>query len=124
MKRLLLDSSMTSSGAQPWTVHRNNRSGVVLVVVLVIVVLVAFAGFGFVASMSTEYEAVKLDAGRLQSDQALASAETLMQWYVDHLRLPGDPMLSAEPALMFRDVRLNTVAGDGAAAFDAVLQTA
>jgi type II secretory pathway component PulK len=61
----------------------NSRRGVVLVVVLVIVAMVAFAGFSFVASMSTEYEAVKLDGGRMQSEQTLASAETLMQWYVD-----------------------------------------
>jgi len=96
----------------------------VLVIVLVIVVMVAFAGFGFVSSMSTEYEAVKLDAGRLQCDQALASAEILMQWYVDHPRLPDDPMLSTEPARMFRDVRLNTATDDGAAQFDGVLPTA
>ena len=34
-----------------------SRRGVVLIVVLVLVVMVALAGFGFLAAMSTEYEA-------------------------------------------------------------------
>ncbi len=117
MRRPLDGTSIAAPG--PWTrpTDRNDRSGVVLVVVLVVVVMVAFAGFGFVASMSTEYEAVKLDAGRIQSDQVLASAEALLEWYVDHPRLPGDPLLSADPAAMFRSVRLNTADGDDAARY-------
>jgi hypothetical protein len=95
----------------------NSRRGVVLVVVLVIVAMVAFAGFSFVASMSTEYEAVKLDGGRMQSEQTLASAETLMQWYVD---LPPAMRTNAEldADSLFRNVKLETNSGVAASSFD------
>lgn len=54
------------------------RRGVVLIVVLVLVVMVALAGFGFLAAMSTEYEAAKINGDLLQAQQAMASAETLL----------------------------------------------
>ena len=95
----------------------NNRRGVVLVVVLVIVAMVAFAGFSFVASMSTEYEAVKLDGGRMQSEQTLASAEALVQWYVD---LPPAMRASAEldADMLFRNVKLESSGEEAALPFD------
>lgn len=95
----------------------NKRRGVVLVVVLVIVAMVAFAGFSFVASMSTEYEAVKIDGGRMQSEQTLASAEALMHWYVD---LPRDMRTSAEfdADSLFRNVKLEPSDDQVALPFD------
>ncbi len=99
--------------------HRgmNGRRGIVLVVVLVIVAMVAFAGFSFVASMSTEYEAVKLDGGRMQSEQTLASAEALVQWYVD---LPPATRTNVEldAASLFRNVKLNSNDEGAALPFD------
>lgn len=93
------------------------RRGVVLVVVLVIVAMVAFAGFSFVASMSTEYEAVKLDGSRMQSEQTLASAEALLQWYVD---LPPTLRASAEldADTLFRNVKLELSGEEAALPFD------
>lgn len=95
----------------------NARRGVVLVVVLVIVAMVAFAGFSFVASMSTEYEAVKLDGGRMQSEQTLASAEALVQWYVD---LPPAMRTNADldAASLFRNVKLKSHGEEAALPFD------
>lgn len=95
----------------------DSRRGVVLVVVLVIVAMVAFAGFSFVASMSTEYEAVKLDGGRMQSEQTLASAEALLQWYVD---LPPAMRASDEVAAdaLFRNVKLEASGEEAALPFD------
>lgn len=95
----------------------HNRGGVVLVVVLVIVAMVAFAGFSFVASMSTEYEAVKLDGGRMQSEQTLASAEALVQWYVD-LPLAMRTNADLDAASLFRDVKLKPNRDDAALPFD------
>ncbi|MHC4878710.1 MAG: hypothetical protein ACYTGL_19855 [Planctomycetota bacterium] len=102
--------------AQPYC-DLSSRRGVVLVVVLVIVAMVAFAGFSFVASMSTEYEAVKLDGGRMQSEQTLASAEALIQWYVD---LPPAMRASAEldAASLFRNVKLDASGDEVALPFD------
>ena len=52
------------------------RRGVVLIVVMVLVVMVALAGFGFLVSMSTEYEAARLNGDLFQAHQVMASAET------------------------------------------------
>lgn len=57
------------------------RCGVVLIVVLVLVVMVALAGFGFLAGMSTEYEAARLHGSLLQAQQTLASAESELAWF-------------------------------------------
>ena len=94
-----------------------SRRGVVLVVVLVIVTMVAFAGFSFVASMSTEYEAVKLDGSRIQSEQTLASAEALLQWFV---ALPPAMRTRAELEAdsLFRNVKLETNSDAEALPFD------
>ena len=95
----------------------NKRRGVVLVVVLVIVAMVAFAGFSFVASMSTEYEAVKIDGRRMQSEQTLASAEALMHWYVD---MPRAMRTRAEfdADSLFRNVKLEPSGDQAALPFD------
>ena len=63
--------------------HRQSgsRRGVVLIVVLVLVVMVALAGFGFLAAMSTEYEAARLNGGLLQAKQTMASAESTLNWF-------------------------------------------
>ena len=54
------------------------RRGAVLVVVLVLVVMIALAGFGFLAEMTTEYEAAKINGDLLQAQQMMASAETYL----------------------------------------------
>ncbi|MBL8818695.1 MAG: general secretion pathway protein GspK [Planctomyces sp.] len=59
-----------------------SRRGVVLIVVLVLVVMIALAGFGFLAAMSTEYEAARLEGSQLQSMQTMASAESSLLWFV------------------------------------------
>ncbi len=63
--------------------HRQggSRQGVVLIVVLVLVVMVALAGFGFLAAMSTEYEAARLNGSMLQAQQTMASAESTLNWF-------------------------------------------
>ena len=58
-----------------------SRQGVVLIVVLVLVVMVALAGFGFLAAMSTEYEAARLNGSMLQAQQTMASAESTLNWF-------------------------------------------
>ena len=50
--------------------------------VLVLVVMIALAGFGFVNTMSTGYEATKLTGDRMQVQQAMLSAETYVQQFV------------------------------------------
>ena len=54
------------------------RKGIVLFVVMVLVAMVAFAGFGFVSMMSTEYQATRRHGEELQAAQAIASAEALV----------------------------------------------
>ncbi len=72
----------------------SNRRGVVLIVVLVLVVMIALAGFGFLAAMSTEYEAVRLEGSRLQAEQTMVSAEATVLWITSlteqQRRLVGD----------------------------------
>ncbi len=60
--------------------HQSSCRGFVLIVVLVLVVMISFAGFGFLAAMSTEYAATKISGDQLQSQQTLASAETVVIW--------------------------------------------
>jgi type II secretory pathway component PulK len=55
-----------------------SRRGVVLIVVLVLVAMLALAGFGFLADMTTEYEAAKINGDLLQAQQTMASAETFL----------------------------------------------
>ena len=61
-----------------------SRRGIVLFVVMVLVAMVAFAGFGFVSMMSTEYQSTRRHGDDLQAAQAIASAESLVlnfaQW--------------------------------------------
>ncbi|MCP4783477.1 MAG: general secretion pathway protein GspK [Fuerstiella sp.] len=57
---------------------RSDRRGVVLIVVLVLVAMLALAGFGFLADMTTEYEAARINGDLLQAHQTMASAETLL----------------------------------------------
>ncbi|MEQ9408390.1 MAG: type II secretion system protein GspK [Fuerstiella sp.] len=66
------------------------RHGAVLVVVLVLVVMVALAGFGFLAEMTTEYEAARINGDLLQAQQMMASAETyLLAVTEEHVRNPA-----------------------------------
>jgi len=62
----------------------DSRRGIVLFVVMVLVAMVAFAGFGFVSMMSTEYQSTRRHGDDLQAAQAIASAESLVlnfaQW--------------------------------------------
>ncbi len=53
-----------------------------LIVVLVLVMMLALAGFGFLAAMSTEYEAAKINGQLIQAQQTLASAEAMMIWVI------------------------------------------
>lgn len=62
---------------------RHSHRGVVLIVVLVLVVMLSLAGFGFLAAMSTEYEAARLNGSLLQARQTLASAESQLLWLAD-----------------------------------------
>jgi type II secretory pathway component PulK len=57
---------------------QSDRRGVVLIVVLVLVAMLALAGFGFLADMTTEYEAAKINGDLLQAQQTMASAETFL----------------------------------------------
>jgi hypothetical protein len=57
-----------------------SRSGMVLIIVLVVVMMVAFAGFGFLGAMSTEYEATALNGAMLQAHATMASAEAQVLW--------------------------------------------
>jgi hypothetical protein len=60
---------------------RDDRRGIVLIVVLVLVVMVALAGFAFVGTMSTEYQAVKTSGDSMQARQTLYSAEMLLRQF-------------------------------------------
>lgn len=64
-----------------------SRSGVVLIIVLVVVMMVAFAGFGFLGAMSTEYEATALNGAMLQAHATMASAESQVLWLAQLPRL-------------------------------------
>ncbi len=75
----MIRSSITSNKAK--------RHGVVLIVVLVLVMMLALAGFGFLAAMSTEYEAAKINGQLIQAQQTLASAEAMLIWVIG---LPED----------------------------------
>ncbi|MFO0428636.1 MAG: hypothetical protein ACK526_18860 [Planctomyces sp.] len=55
-----------------------HRNGVVLIVVLVLVVMLSLAGFGFLSTMSAEYEAAKHQEEMLKGEQALASVEEMI----------------------------------------------
>jgi len=59
------------------------RSGIVLVVVMVLVVMIAMAGFGFVASMSTERQGTELHGDAIQAEAAVASAELYIAQLLD-----------------------------------------
>jgi len=59
-----------------------SRRGIVLFVVMVLVAMVAFAGFGFVSMMSTEYQSTRRHGDDLQAAQAIASAESLVLNFV------------------------------------------
>ncbi len=69
------------SVVQPGAQEQNSRRGVVLIVVLVLVMMLALAGFGFLAAMSTEYEAARLNGSMLQAKQTMASAESTLTWF-------------------------------------------
>lgn len=98
----------------------NPRRGVVLIVVLVIVTMVSLAGFGFLSSMSTEYEAAKLNGHMRQAQQTMNSAEATLLWIAElperHRRAIGG--LHHNPAL-FRSCavpHLTASVGESAAA--------
>ena len=77
-KRLSLDSNHRDEfGGVPMA----ERRGIVLIVVLVLVVMVALAGFAFVGTMSTEYQAVKTSGDAMQAKQSLASAELMLRQF-------------------------------------------
>jgi type II secretory pathway component PulK len=98
----------------------NPRRGVVLIMVLVIVTMVSLAGFGFLSSMSTEYEAAKLNGHMRQAQQTMNSAEATLLWIAElperHRRAIGG--LHHNPAL-FRSCavpHLTASVGESAAA--------
>ncbi|MEZ6129604.1 MAG: type II secretion system protein GspK [Planctomycetaceae bacterium] len=66
------------------------RRGVVLIVVLVLVVMIAFAGFGFVSEMTSEYEATRINGDLLQAQQVMASAESYLLAHVDRQHQPQE----------------------------------
>ncbi|MEO1984559.1 MAG: hypothetical protein ABGZ24_28930 [Fuerstiella sp.] len=85
MKNVLRNRQEIASQALPYAFTRQQgaqkqsaRRGVVLIVVLVLVAMLALAGFGFLADMTTEYEAAKINGDLLQAQQTMASAETLL----------------------------------------------
>ena len=78
---------MTMRRAQKST-RRPVRRGIVLIIVLVLVAMVALAGFGFLADMTTEYEATKIENDRVQATQVMASAETLIVLLAGQQRQP------------------------------------
>ena len=94
------------------------RRGIVLVVVMVVVAMVALAGFGFVATMSTEYRAVDLNGDDLQAQQAIGSGEMFVRFLAEQSREAREEMggLENNPTL-FRDIVVNPAAlTDGSAA--------
>ncbi len=93
------------------------RRGVVLIVVLVLVVMLSLAGFGFLAAMSTEYEAARLHGSLLQAGQTLASAESQLLWLADqpHQRRQILGGLHSNPGL-FQGRPVQALAAVGSAA--------
>lgn len=90
----------------------SNRRGVVLIVVLVLVVMIALAGFGFVRSMSTEYEATKTSGDSRQAEQALLSAEVYVQRYLKLPRIQREEEPDSLTARMeFRAIPLSANTG-------------
>ena len=79
------------------------RRGIVLIIVLVLVAMVALAGFGFLADMSTEYEATKIENDRIQSTQVMASAETLMVLLAEQQRQPTSDHFEQRSAFFSED---------------------
>lgn len=73
-----MDRFLNSRKRTPQELSSSDRQGVVLIVVLVLVVMIALAGFGFVAEMTTEYEAARINGDLLQGQQMLASAESYL----------------------------------------------
>lgn len=87
------------------------RSGTVLIVVLVLVVMIALAGFGFLAEMTTEYEATRINGDLLQAQQVLGSAETWLLWQAEQqaqLPVVPDPLTDPENAAQFQAVTLQS----------------
>ncbi|MCA9065835.1 MAG: general secretion pathway protein GspK [Planctomycetaceae bacterium] len=91
------------------------RRGVVLIIVLVLVVMIALAGFGFVAEMTTEYEAAKINGDLLQAEQVMASAEAFLLAHVDRLEQPlsvrGAGQTASAPVVNFQAVALESSPG-------------
>ena len=88
---------MTMRRAQKST-RRPVRRGIVLIIVLVLVAMVALAGFGFLADMTTEYEATKIENDRVQATQVMASAETLIVLLAGQQRQPADGLFEQRSA--------------------------
>ncbi|MEZ6043015.1 MAG: type II secretion system protein GspK [Planctomycetaceae bacterium] len=114
---------MNAARSQPgadWTFARlsvSARRGVVLIVVLVLVVMIAFAGFGFVSEMTTEYEATRINGDLLQAQQVMASAENYLLAHVARQQQPQqetspDSVLS-ESANPFQAVTLASLSESG-----------
>ena len=82
---------------------QSRRRGIVLIIVLVLVAMVALAGFGFLADMSTEYEATKIENDRIQSTQVMASAETLMVLLAEQQRQPTSDQFEQRNAFFSED---------------------
>ncbi len=100
------------------------RRGIVLVVVMVVVAMVALAGFGFVATMSTEYRAVDLNGDDLQAQQAIGSGEMLVRFLAEQPREAREEMggLENNPTL-FRDIVVNPAALTDGSAASGLVQT-
>lgn len=113
MKRVPTNSKLTAEEVKP-----SCRQGVVLIVVLVLVVMIALAGFGFLAEMTTEYEAARINGDLLQGQQMLASAESYLLTICEQrartpLQIPqlqNAPHLFQAKALSFAN--LTTSVGD------------
>lgn len=87
------------------TASRTTRSrrGVVLIVVLVLVAMLALAGFGFLADMTTEYEAARINGDLLQAQQTMASAETfLLAMTAQQATSPIDSQTLADSPILFQ----------------------
>ncbi len=86
----------------------NKRQGVVLIVVLVLVIMIALAGFSFVRSMSTDYEAAKVGGDAMQAEQALLSAEVYINRYLQMPRLERESASTGTDTVPveFRAIRL------------------
>ena len=92
--------------AESFLIHQR-REGVVLIVVLVLVVLVALAGFGFVATMSTEYAASRIHEDQIQAEYTADSAELYILAMLDELqRTEATQVNLADNPDVFRGVPL------------------